>query len=292
MKKDVMTLKPGLLVSLKTTMRGGVEYAREDIADKKEGTAKVEEWKTTKRVADVKEHEAASKLRSKLGGLVRKVCAPSAFGLICPVSKEAELREAIVEAKEGAAKFNTKNRTVSIGVYVLVGRIAESDQEATAAIRDELKDMLGDMQRAITGGAIEDAREAASKLLKMGMVLDEKTQGKVKRAVEEVRQIAKDAIKKVSEGGVTTAQAVASVKFTALEEARFAFLDDGETLAPVSTLPSTDARSFDEEGEVELSTKAAKTPLDEVPNDGFEPGAPEANLKAAAPSTDTRSFDV
>jgi hypothetical protein len=131
---------------------------------------------------------------------------------------------------------------------------------------------------------VADAREAASKLTKMGMVLDETAQKKVSKAVEEVREVAKQIVKKVSDGGVTTAEAVAGVKFTALDEARFAFFDEGETLAPVSTLPATDARSFDEEGEVELSTKAAKN--------GFEPGAPEANLKAAAPSTDTRSFDV
>jgi hypothetical protein len=285
MKNTTMTLKPGLLVSLKTTMRGGVEYVREDISDKKEGVTKVQEWKTVKRVANIKEYEAASKLRSKLGGLIRKVCVPSAFGLICPVSKEQELRDAIAEAKEAAARFNTKNATVSIGIYTLVGRIAETDQEAMRAIKDELKDMLAEMQRAIQGGAIEDAREAASKLLKMGMVLDEQTQGKVKRAVEEVRQIAKEAIKKVAEGGVTTAQAVANIKFTALEEARFAFLDEGETIAPVSTLPATDVRGLDADDVAEVDETARKA-------DDLGVDKSSDDMKAAAPTTDERFLDA
>jgi hypothetical protein len=271
MKNATMTLKPGLLVSLKTTKRGGTEYDRVDLSGKKDGQATIEEWKTTKRVADAKEDDRATKLRSKLAGLVRKVCAPSAFGLICPVSKEKELDEAIADAKAGAAKFNMEAKTVQIGIYALKGRIAETDQEAARAIKDELKDMLAEMQRAITGGAVDDAREAASKLLKMGMVLDETTQGKVKRAVEEVREIAKQTIKRVAEGGVTTAQAVAGIKFTATEEARFAFLDEGETLTPVSTLPATDER------EVESSE------LDNPSTDSFE---------MAPSSTDERSFDA
>ncbi len=285
-KSDVMTLKPGLLVSLKTTKRGGTEYAREDLASKKEGAAKIDEWKTTKKVTDPKEDDRAAKLRSKLGGLVRKVCVPSAFGLICPVSKETELREAIAEAKVGAAKFNTEARTVQIGVFCLVGRIAETDQEATRAIRDELRDMIAEMQGFIEAGAVEKARDSASKLLKMGMVLDEKTQGKVKRAVEEVRQIAKDAIKKVTEGGVTTAEAVAGIKFKAVEEARFAFLDEGGEVVQ-SQAPATDARGLDD-GDLVGEEISEGSESGRLGADGPDP----SEVKAAASPDDNRALDV
>ena len=53
-------LKPGLLVSLKSTLRGGVSYRTEDInPDHAEGDARVAVWKTERTIINADEHAAA-----------------------------------------------------------------------------------------------------------------------------------------------------------------------------------------------------------------------------------------
>ncbi len=250
MKKDVMTLKPGILVSLKTSMRGGVTYERKDlnagaVAEVEEGESNttVEKWETTKIVADDKEFKAATKARSKCGALIRAVCSHSAFGLICPESREKELNEAITEAKAMAAKFNGDASNTNITLYVLKGRIASNDEEAVKAIASELRDLLDAMRDGIGAGDVEAAREAASKAKKMGAMLDGATAGKVARAVDEVREKAKEIVKKLV-AGEAKAEIVRGIKLEAVASARFAFIDMGES-AEVEPLPQVSPRAVD-----------------------------------------------
>lgn len=114
-----------------------------------------------------------------------------------------------------------------------------------------------------------EAHEAVSKLTKMDMVLNETAAKKVSKAVKEVHDIAKQIVKKVSAGGVTTAEVVASIKFQALEEARFAFFDEG-TSVEAAMLPATDVCGLDEivEGDWSQSTNATTTHVaDKKPDD-------------------------
>jgi hypothetical protein len=250
-KKSTMTLKPGILVSLKTSKRGGVEYKRKDItrgdeaapAEEGEAALSVEKWETTKIVADKAEDDRATKARSRVGGLIRSVCTTSAFGLICPETKEKELDEAIAEARATVAVFNETAVNTNIAVYVLKGRIASTDDEAARAIASELRELMDDMRDGIGAGDVEAAREAASKAKKMGAMLDEATTSKVTKAIDEVRAAAKEIAKRVV-AGEDRAAVVKSIKLEELEKARFAFIDMSEPVA-VESLPPTAARPID-----------------------------------------------
>ncbi len=235
------TLKPGLLVSLRTSMSGGVEYTRVDIesANGTEGASR-EKWETTKVVQDPAEHERATKVRGKCGSLIRAVCVPSAFGYLCPMTSEKQLDEAIVEARALAETFNREARTTRVAVYCLKGKIAETDDEAARAVSGELRELLDEMRAGIGEANVEKIREAASKAKKIGTMLDEVTAGKVTRAIDEARTVAKDIVKKLV-AGEDIATTVQAIQLKALDEARFAFLDldadapTGERLAPVET---------------------------------------------------------
>ena len=65
------TIRPGMLVSCKTRVRGGVQYQREDLGSHQEGEAEISEWKTTRNISDKEELERAVKVRSQCIGLIR-----------------------------------------------------------------------------------------------------------------------------------------------------------------------------------------------------------------------------
>jgi hypothetical protein len=224
----VMTLKPGLLVSLSARMAGGVEYARVDLEEKTEVEgSKVEKWETTKVVADPAEFKQATKVRGKCRSLIASACTKSAFGLLCPAEKEGALDDAIREARALAETFNASASVSQISVFVLKGRIAETDQQAAAAIADELRGLLADMREGIAAADVKKIREAASSAKQMGRMLDEMTAKKITAAVEEARLVAKEITRRLDdpEEAESVAAYVQDIKLGSLSEARFAFLD-------------------------------------------------------------------
>jgi hypothetical protein len=128
-------------------------------------------------------------------------------------------------------------------VYVLKGRIASTDDEAARAIASELRELLDEMKSGIGAGNVEAARDAASRAVKMGQMLDDEAAGKVKRAIDEVREVAKAVVKRMS-GGEAAAEIVKTIKLEALEAARFAFIDVSDNVE-VESLPPAEARALD-----------------------------------------------
>ena len=95
------TLRPGLLVSLKTSVRGNVSYVHKDIEPEhltKDGQ-QLSKWETERIVVDPAEHEAATKIRSKICTTIRGACVRSAFGLLCPEKSAENLDSALAEAR-------------------------------------------------------------------------------------------------------------------------------------------------------------------------------------------------
>lgn len=230
-----VSLRPGLLIALSTRMSGGVEYRRVDLeANTVDTGSRVERWETTKVVADPAEHERAVKIRGKASNLIRGACTRSDFGLLCPSANEAALDARIQEARELVAEFNRNASTISIGVYVLKGRIAESDNEAARAILSEMRELLSAMRQGIRMGDVAAVREAASQAKRVAAMLDEGTQRTIENAVDEAREVARKMTKLEDAGRDAVTSYGASVPFTALDEARFAFLDTEEPAAPVA----------------------------------------------------------
>ena len=226
MTLNTSTLRPGLLVSMKTSVTGNVRYFREDIQRQKvtkDGRAE-SEWNTKRTIADHVEHEEAIKTRTKVRVAITKVCASSAFGLLCPESDAAELEAAIKEARQIAADFNETAKLTRVTINVLTGRIAADDVEAVKAINSEVADLLRQMEDGVKNLDVKSIRDAAQKARGVGMMLTEESSTRVNVAIEAARKAA-TAIKKAGD------QAAAEVDLRTvrkLKEARTAFLEIGD----------------------------------------------------------------
>lgn len=266
----MITLRPGLLVSLKTSIAGGVKYAREELGsevseisagegdDASKAKIKVEEWKTKKTVDDVDELERATKTRSKCRSLIAGVCSNTSFGLLCLGANEKKLDEAIAEARALAAKHNETAKHTQVGVFVLRGRIAENEKEAAQAIASEMRDLLADMERGVREVNPDAIRRAANDARRVGKLLGEEAGKKAAAAVEEARRVATEMVKKLK-GGEQLAEYAAAVQLESIQSAHAAFLDM-DAAVEVAPLPVGAARALDVgcEETAEEETEAAR----------------------------------
>lgn len=293
-------IKPGLLVSLKTTLRGGVNYRRTEIETEHTTSsgALLAKWQTDREIPDPAEFEAATTARSRARALVAAVCCPSAFGLLCPTSEESKLQAAIEAARAIVAQFNAGAERSQIGVYVLLGRVAQDDAEAARAIASEVRELLEQMRAGIAAADPVVIREAANKARGLNGMLSADVAGQVSQAITEARKAAREITARVSKAGEAAALVVAELSVRAIDAARFSVLDldaqaPAETIAPSAAgidLPGenaaqTAARIMGEDWkgygarDDEEDDRAPAVPAFELPAVG-EPGAALAALEA------------
>jgi hypothetical protein len=184
----------GILVSLHTRLHGGVTYQRRDLGGDQivDGQRVVSRWETTKIVTDAAELAAASSVRSAAGYLIRRVCVPTRFGLVCPLRHEAELRQAIDEARRLVDEHNRQARHARVELGVLCGRVDGSAAETVRAIAQELGSVLGDLQGAADRGDVAQIREAATRARGLVAILPADLAAQVEQIVETARAQARE----------------------------------------------------------------------------------------------------
>lgn len=247
-------IRPGLLVSLKTTVRGGVTYEKRDIeAQTQDDGASLARWETIRQIADVAEHEAARVARGKARSIIGRVCCPSSFGLLCPQANEDRLLEAVEEAQAIADAHNRSAKHNRLDVFVITGRIADSDEQAARAIGSEIRDLIAAMERGVRAADPEAIREAASKARALSGMLSADAQRKVSAAIAEVRKVAREIVARVERDGERAAEVVAEVKLEALASARFAVLDIGGDVEIEAAAPAIAGRALDLEPEAAVA---------------------------------------
>lgn len=229
------TLRPGLLVSLKTSVAGNVRYSKQTLEDAHivDGGAQKARWETVRTIIDPAEHEKAKKARSKASGLIRGVCAESAFGLLCPEGDAQKLEQATAEARKIAEDFNADAKLSRISIFVITGRVSPDDVEALKAINSEVRDLMDEMQRGLKALDVKAVREAASKAKEVGAMLSDEYEARVQIAVEAARTAAK----KIVQAGDTGAEIdEAAIRKIASVRTAFLDLDEGKPVqAPVPT---------------------------------------------------------
>lgn len=230
------TLRPGLLVSLKSSVRGNCRYFKPEIGETKieQDGAAISRWTTERTIADPKEYEAAKAARSKACGLVRKVCRQSAFGLLCPEVDEEKLVAAIREARKVIDEFNAGAAVTQVDIFVLPGRVSPDEVEAVRAINSEIRELMAEMAGGIETGNVDEIREAATRVKNIGEMLATDAQTKVEMAVKTARDAAKQIVRDREREG---SQGTASVDQSAVRritELRTAFLDLDDDEAAVS----------------------------------------------------------
>lgn len=251
------TLRPGLLVSLKTHLSGNVTYTKRTIeaAHVVRGGLEKARWETERTVSDPKELEAAKSARSKAAQLIRSVCAHSAFGLLCPDNAEEDLETAIAAARQVAEDFNATAKLSRVSVYVITGRIAPDDVEAVRAINSEVRDLLEDMKQGVKNIDVKAIREAANKARNLGAMLSPDAEARIKIAIEAARKAARQ----IAKAGETAAQEVDRFAIRKITEQRTAFLDLDDAREIATPAASSRALDFSPSRPVKSPKTAARS---------------------------------
>jgi hypothetical protein len=183
------TLRPGLLISLKTSIRGNVHYDKRDLQREHltEAGAKFAKWETSRTIVDPAEYETATKVRSRARSIISGICAKSAFGLLCPENAAVNLEQAIAEARHLVAGFNNAAKVTRLDVYIMPGRIASDEVEAVAAINSEVRDLLADMVEGVSNLDVKLIRDAADRARSLGQMLSPDAQGRLQVAIDVAR---------------------------------------------------------------------------------------------------------
>lgn len=241
------TLRPGLLVSMQTSIRGNTHYLTNELeADHVDETgARRARWETERVVSDPEEHERAIKHRTKIRGLILSVCSQSAFGLLCPNQKEQALREAIVTARELTDEFNATATLTRMSVNVIYGRIAQDDVDAVRAITGEIRTLIEDMQRGTKDLDAKAIRDAANKAKAVGEMLSPEAKERLQIAIDTAR----NAARKINKLGEAAAKEIDKQMLAKMDQARTSFLDldiEAEAAkAPAPKKPKMEARNID-----------------------------------------------
>lgn len=285
------TIRPGLLVNVKSTVVGGVAYKRVDLdADGlpiDEG-ADVARWETTRIIEDKDEYEHAIKARSLAVSTIRRECQETTFGLLCPEDHEGALDAAIRKAREIVDAHNETATHTRVAIYALKGRVASNDAEAARAITSEIAQLVTQMDRGIESLDAKSIREAANRAREMSAMLDASLQTKVEGAIAQARKAARDITRRIEKNAEDKVIVLKDIQRGQIESARIAFLDLSEGAAtPSEALPAVQAQRFadidvsDVEPEAQPSAPVVKPQLDLAT--GSEPAvvnAPSVNARA------------
>jgi hypothetical protein len=234
---QISTLRPGLLVGMRSSLQGNVSYKAVTL----EGDHVVPEtgalrarWETERTIEDPAEHDRAIKARGKARGFITSVCTQSAFGLLCPEADSEKLTEAMRQARLVAEEFNLTAAVTRLSVNIIVGRIAADDVEAVRAINGEVLELLERMERGVRNLEVEAIREAANKAKALSSMLTPAASERAEAAIKAARSAAR----KIVAAGEAAAIEVDSVALETIRAGRLAFLDlgdDVEIQAPEAT---------------------------------------------------------
>jgi hypothetical protein len=243
---NASTIRPGLLVSVKSTVAGGVTYQRIDLETDKpvEDGQDISRWETRRLIEDKAEHERAVKARSKALAEIRKVCSATSFGLLCPVAQEGALDVAIAAARGMVEAYNETAKHTRVGVYVLKGRVASDDAEAARAITQEIAGLVTAMDAGIKAFDPAAIREAANRARELSSMLSEEKSAKIDAAIEQARKAARMIVKRIETEGEDRAIVMADIQRGQIESARIAFLDLSDDVATVTASPVVDRERF------------------------------------------------
>src|SRR5580765_2697290 len=237
---NIETLRPGFLISLKTSVRGNVQYTKvggQEILTE-DGKA-VAEWETTRVISDPAEFKRAGEVRSKARSLINSVCVASSFGLLCPEKQKQNLDLAVSEARRLTDEFNQDAELTRVSVYIMIGKIASSDVEAVKAINSEISDLLAQVEKGLRNLDVKSIRDAANKAKQIGQMLSPEAASRIQVAIDAARSSAR----RIAKAGEQAAVEVDMQAIAKVVSSRTAFLDFDE--AKEVAAPQQEARALD-----------------------------------------------
>jgi cob(I)alamin adenosyltransferase len=239
-------LRPGIMVSLKTQVTGGVTRSTPvdlpvDPSMVPTERARVIRRETTTVIENPEERERASKVRSEARAMIAKQCINTEFGLLCPEANVDALKAAINAARALTSAYNEQAETTEVYLYVITGHMASNDEENARAITEEVRSLIATMDASIDKLDPEAIRDAASRAKRISAMLSPEASETVGAAVAAARKAARD-ITRLQEKGTTAAVILKDIQRGAIEQARITFLDFDTSPAAVTgdELPAVD----------------------------------------------------
>lgn len=276
------TIRPGLLVSVKSTVVGGVSYQRIDLdtdAPPEQGK-EVTRWETRRVIEDKAEHEAAVKCRGQALALIRRVCASTSFGLLCPEDQEGALDAAIAQARKLVDAHNEAATHTRVGIYALKGRVASNDAEAARAITEEIAGLVAAMDAGIKAFDPKAIRQAADRAREMSGLLSEDKQAKVSAAIEQARKAARTIVQRIEKEGEQREVVMLDIQRGQIESARIAFLDMSDAVPVGEATPTINQQRF---ADLDMTIGAdLQTPRTQYASGDDGPSVPAGRVDFAA----------
>ena len=285
---QVDTLVPCYLVSIKSTKRGNVNYQKTTLESDHldENNATVARWEQKRTIRDKDEDERAKVARGAAVVRIKRVCSPTQFGYLCPLDQFEALQAGIAEADQIVRDFNRSAAITRIGVFSIIGKVAENDAQAIRAINSEMRDLIDEMRDGVDNLDTDKIRAAAKKAKAIGQMLSPEARDATKNAIEAARKIA-SAI--VAKAGEQAAIKIDQKLVAELSKSRTVFLDldaeQVEVAAPVNT-----GRSLDMNPDV---AEVDATPSREAVAEEFDDTLPDpepTQTRVAAPATRAPQF--
>ena len=220
---DIRTIRPGVLVSIKTHQSGNRSYQKEEIEHPHvtDGGVERSRWNTTKIVFDPAEAKEASQVANRARYLVTRLCADTAHGPLCPVARREELKAAIAESRELVEEFNRRAVFTRVEVNVICGEVVADDVEAARALFAETEKFMAQMQEGLQQLDVKKVRAACTRVLDIGQMLSPEANANVAQAVNAARAAAR----KIVAAGEQVAIEIDQQAIEKIGQARNAFLD-------------------------------------------------------------------
>jgi hypothetical protein len=237
---SIQTLRPGLLVSLKTSVQGNAKYIPNDRTVRIDDEGReITEIETTRVIADPAEFKRAGEARGRARSIIASVCVGSNFGMLCPERDKDQLDQALVDARKVVDEFNATATVTHVSVYAMIGRVASDYVEAVRSINSEVSDLLSKMEQGLRNLDVKAIRAAANDAKEIGQMLAPDAAVRVQMAVEAARQSAR----KIVKASETAAAEIDMRAIRTVTDMRTAFLDlDG---AKAVAAPKGAARAVD-----------------------------------------------
>ena len=249
---EVRTLKPGILVAIRTHQRGNRSYTKREIerAHLTDGGMERSRWDTTKIVYDPAEDKEASQVANKARYTVTRLCADTAHGPLCPVERRDELNEAIAEARKMVAEFNERAVFTRVAIHVICGEIVADDVNTARALFSETEQFMEQMVKGLQELDVKKVRALCVKTLDVGQMLSPDANAAAVLAVNAARE----ACRKIVAAGEQAAIAIDQNAIDTIGLARNSFLDFGmeaDSGLEVASFHAPRALDFAPEGDYE-----------------------------------------
>jgi hypothetical protein len=183
------TLRPGLLVSLNTSVRWQCRLQqRGDRSRSPHGGRQA-----ASEVAHGARHQRPGGTRKRNQGAFEGALARPqrlhSFGLRTALSgdRRRDLQKAIAEARKLTDQFNATATLTHVSFYVMIGRIAPDDVEAVKAINSEVRELMETMESGLKNLDAKTVRDAANRARNIGAMLTGDAAARVRNAIDVAR---------------------------------------------------------------------------------------------------------